>query len=288
MAPLLPAAALLALLSALPPPASAEGACLSRPLLEHLLRVNVERYAQGSRFLLSGAERSHWVTAAHTADATQTPPCSDPPIRQASRRKLHPMPVPPRFAACAGLKTLRVSPAGVSWAADAAAAEQPLCAPGGHEDSGGGLDYVDEDYRPAPGAPLLIAGFPGAAGDAFRIYECRYLGRGHYQTYSNYHLDCEVDIDIAGMSGGAVVEACQGRAIGIVVAQDYDPACGYTTGIRRVFAARAARARHGGIVFELPPPLPEESCYFPPPEGRAREASWRSYRCGDAPGREVP
>lgn len=86
---------------------------------------------------------------------------------------------------------------------------------------------------PQVGEDILVAGFPEAKakGDQSRlvILKCKMKGyRAGVNTHESQSLaiDCpNADFDIGGMSGGAMISLCSGKAVGAVSGQDFDEVC---------------------------------------------------------------
>lgn len=115
---------------------------------------------------------------------------------------------------------------------------------------------------------ILVAGFPEAKakGDQSRlvILKCKMKGyRAGVNTRESQSLaiECpEADFDIGGMSGGAMISLCSGKAVGAVSGQDYDEVCPKQGNPNQLIGVPVGLGPDGNLELGLQRPLLQSQC----------------------------
>ncbi len=241
----LPLAALLLLPAA--PAASCLDAAAAAAMLGRIRSATVKTTARrdesvGSAFFIRDATQAFLATAHHVPAKGPAQDCrkkTTPRVRIKDRFDLS------RLRASDGREyAFSVAPGLFDWGNDAVATPAT---------PGRSVEPLSPSQAPQPraGEMVAVSGFPDVKG-RFMQHVCKVIGYSEPPNGSSnpsLMLECPVDYDIGGMSGGPVVSLCTGQVVGLVSWQDYDERCPKDGDARKVGAALLYADQRGALAF---------------------------------------
>lgn len=198
----------------------------------------------GSGFLLKSSTGTYMITAHHVVhDAPVAPACESDSVRGVLN-PLNLLPAQSKFG------ILSFSTRAPDISVDDDLVRSPM--PARLNLKLNGLEAESSLRPPQLEEKIIVAGFPDAKGRKYMRHECRFQGYTqslNSETVPAYALDCDIDYDIAAMSGGVAISACTGKVIGALSAQEFEQSCGNTGTPRFVQIAPVSINPEGQILF---------------------------------------